>query len=74
MPTIDPTAFETPSLATLIRHANEDSDAASCFVFGTDWEHAQGAIIIIKGRGAAELAVDVLEEHHLLNQFKPVRG
>lgn len=57
---------ELPALGALLARANDNGDAASVFVIGNNWETAQGAVIVIKGRHAAELTCDVLKEHKLI--------
>lgn len=60
------------SLQELIEKANQDSDAASCFVNGEDWEHCDGVIIVVKGIGEAFRAANILANAGMRTAGKPV--
>lgn len=60
------------TLKELIEKANQDSDAASCFVNGESWEHCDGVVIVVKGREDAFRAANILANAGMLTPGKPV--
>ena len=60
------------TLKELIEKANQDSDAASCFVNGEDWEHCDGVVIVVKGRDEAFRAANILANAGMRTPGKPV--
>lgn len=56
-----------PSIREMIRRANKDPDAASCFVSGSNFEDGcDGMVIIVKGAKNAFKARNLLANHGLL--------
>jgi hypothetical protein len=65
---LKPTHATVPQLLAL---AQQDSDAVSCFVDGTSWDDAKGAILVVPDGTAAKAVYELLNAHGYLKQ-KPV--
>lgn len=63
-----------PGRDVMIAMAEKDTDAATCFVAGENWETAGGCIIVVKGREEAFKARNLLANAGLLTPWKPVKS
>ena len=66
---LKPTHATVPQLLEL---AKQDSDTVSCFVDGTNWGDAQGAILVVPDGFAAKMIYDLLAAHGCVTPGKPV--
>ena len=58
----------------LLDLAKADTDEVSCFVDGTNWGDASGAIFVVRGGGSAKHVHDLLVSFGYITPGKQVSG